>query len=146
MRFTLLLTILISGCGKLPNNGPPMGYVHGVVTYNGKPVEQASVVFVPTTVGTPAAVGITDSGGYYELSISGAKEGAVAGPYQVTIALRAPYDGQIPEGMSPVYAQELFQNQGKPLIPEKYFAAKTSGLTADVKADKRNTFDFALTD
>lgn len=134
-----------AGCGVSAKSGPPMGDVTGTVTYNKKPVAEANVTFFPTEKGKRPAVGMTNSSGKYRLSISGTEQGAVAGPCQVAIVLRAPYDGPIPEGMSPGYAKEQFQNQGKPLIPEKYFSTQSSGLSVEVKPG-RNVFDFALQD
>lgn len=141
----LLLLVVAAGCGPAPETGPPMGDVTGTISYSGKPVAGASVTFIPAAKGMRPAVGMSDSAGRYRLSISGEKEGAIAGPCLVTIVLRAPYDGPVPEGVSPAYAQELFQNQGKPLIPEKYFSTETSGLSIVVKTG-RNVFDFTLQD
>jgi hypothetical protein len=132
------------GCGQR-DAGPPMGEVSGVVTYNGKPVAEASVTFFPEAKGSLPAVGVTDVSGKYQLATTGQQSGAIAGPCAVAILCRAPYDGQIPEGMSLEYAKDIYQNQGKPLIPERYFSAQTSQLTATVKPG-RNTHDFKLAD
>ncbi len=133
------------GCGGSGPSGPLLGEVAGVVTYKGQPLAQASVTFFPTEPGARPAVGVTDGSGRYRLATSGQQSGALTGPCQVAILLRAPYDGPVPDGMSPAYAKEQFQNLGKPLIPEKYFSAQTSGLTADVKPG-RNVHDFQLLD
>ena len=120
-----------------------MGEVSGTVTYQGKPVAGANIVFLPTTRDTPAGAAITESDGGYKLSISGHQKGAVTGSYKVSIALHAPYDGPIPEGMNPEMAKENYR--GKALVPEKYLNPTTSGLTAEVKPGS-NKFDFALQD
>ncbi len=138
----LFVSSIPVGCGR-SDDGPPMGDVTGTVTYQGKPVPGASILFVPTTRETPAGAAITDSAGKYRLSISGQKQGAVTGSYQVSIALSAPFDGPIPAGMNPEYAKEIYA--GKPLIPQRYFSATKSGLTAEVEPG-HNTFDFALQD
>ena len=144
-RFWILCCVTMSsmGCGGSGGSSRPMGDVTGIVTYQNKPVVGANIVFLPTTRDTPAGAAITDSGGRYKLSVSGHQTGAVTGSYQVSIALNAPYDGPIPEGMSPEMAKENFP--GKPLIPQKYFAAATSKLTAEVKPGS-NTFNFVLAD
>ncbi|MFN0197011.1 MAG: hypothetical protein ACKVT0_09710 [Planctomycetaceae bacterium] len=136
---------IFAGCGTPEDAGPPMGDVSGTITYQDKPVVGASVVFLPTKKDTRAAVAITDAFGYYNLATSGELSGANVGSYQVSIVCRAPYDGPVPEGVSPAYAKELFQNDGKPLIPEKYFSPTTSGLTADVQPG-HNALDFILKD
>lgn len=140
----LLLAGVGVGCGSSDtNNGRPMGEVTGKVTYQGKPVAGASIVFLPTTRDVPVGAAITDQAGKYTLSISGRKQGAVTGSYQVGISLSAPYDGPVPAGMNPEYVKE--QYPGKPLIPQKYFSAATSKLTAQVKLG-HNSFDFSLQD
>ena len=146
-QIAVVLSLLLAstGCSGGSHSGPPMGEVTGTITYQGNPVALANVVFIPQIKGTAAAAAVTDSSGRYRLSISGEQTGAIAGTYQVSIALRAPYDGPIPDGMSVAYAKETFQNQGKPLIPAKYFSASTSGLVAAVEPG-RNTFDFDLQD
>jgi len=120
-----------------------MGDVTGTVTYQGKPVVGASIVFLPSKREIPVGAAVTDSGGAYKLGISGREKGAVVGDYKVTIVLNAPYDGPLPSGMSLEAARETLL--GKALIPEKYFKTETSGLTADVKPGT-NKFDFTLQD
>ena len=147
-RACILLALaggLAVGCGRPEKPGPQMGTVTGRVIYQDKPVTDASVVFLPKTPGTRAAAAVTDADGNYSLSTFGVDDGAIVGAYQVSIALSAPYRGPVPEGMSPAYAKELFQNQGEPLIPKKYFSPATSGLAADVKPG-HNSFDFTLQD
>lgn len=141
----LFVFALVSGCTNADPKGPAMGDVSGRVTYNDKPVANANIVFLPTARDTLAAAAITDEDGRYRLSTRGVNDGAIVGPFKVSIVARAPYDGPIPEGMSPAYAKETFQHQGKPLIPERYFSPSTSGLIADVKKGS-NSFDFPLND
>lgn len=122
-----------------------MGDVSGRVTYKDKPVANANVVFLPTARDTLAAAAITDEDGRYRLSTRGVNDGAIVGSFKVSIVARAPYDGPVPEGMSPAYAKEVFQNQGKPLIPERYFSPSNSDLAAEVKQGS-NSLDFPLRD
>lgn len=136
---------LSSGCGDTRDFGPPLGEVHGVVTYQGEPLDKATITFFPAQTGMRPAVGVTDARGRYQLRISGATSGAIVGACEVTIACREPVDGPPPEGVSPALAQELPQQEGEPRIPLKYFSAKTSGLTADVQPG-HNAIDFELTD
>jgi hypothetical protein len=62
--------------------------VTGVVTYQGKPVEAAKVVFRTRHADTSreyAAFGYTDSSGRYSLQTYKPGDGAVAGSQQVTV-------------------------------------------------------------
>lgn len=139
--FALMSLTFVTGCGK---SGPPMGRVSGKVTYQGNPVPNATVTFLPAGEGGQAAIGITDSAGNYQLSTFGRNDGALVGTHRANIVARAAYEGKIPEGAGEALLEEL-QVQGKPLIPQRYFNTETSGLTFDVKGGS-NTIDIPLTD
>jgi predicted phosphodiesterase len=95
--------------------------VRGVVYLDGSPVVGAQVVFHPTgkPAKRPGADALTEGDGSFVLSTYTANDGAVAGPYAVTVTLRRP----------------LFTADGKPgpnLLPAKYAKVETSGLKAEV--------------
>jgi hypothetical protein len=136
-----LSMLVLLGCGQL---GPPMGRVSGRITYKDQPVPKATVSFMPKATGARPAIGFTDDAGYYHLTTTNPRDGALVGEHLVGIVAKAPYDGPIPPGAGAALLEEL-ETQGKPLIPEKYFNSDTSGLTASVKAGS-NTLDFALTE
>lgn len=73
-----LLTLLAAGCGSSGGLLPATG----TVTYQGKPVENAIVSFMPEagTMGT----GTTDASGKYEIR-TGGKPGAAPGKHSVSI-------------------------------------------------------------
>ena len=134
----LLFSSVVAGCGK--KNG--VGSVHGTVTYHGKPVPNALVVFMPETPGSLPASGLTDDNGRYELMTSVKGDGASVGNHRVTITARGP-DKERPG--APVGVTGIASEPGDPLIPIEYFMPDTSGLIAEVKPGT-NTADFALTD
>jgi hypothetical protein len=121
-----------------------MGRVSGRITYKDQPVPKATVSFTPKAKDARSAIGITDNDGYYHLTTTDPRDGALVGEHVVGIVARAPYDGPLPPGAGAAMLEEL-ETQGKPLIPERYFTSATSGLTANVKAGS-NTVDFKLTD
>lgn len=124
---------LCLGCGG--NQAANTVLVSGVVTYRGKPLADANVVFMPRS--GPPATGVTNGEGKFELTTLD-QAGAVVGAHQVTIT---PNQGQIDmplPGQPPAKA--------KSVIPQKYARGETSGLTADVKADGENQFAFDLND
>ncbi len=138
--------VLISGCGG--EKIPPLFAVSGKVTYNGKAVPGATVMFFPPikpavkgkkddapTVAPRRLKGYTDDDGNYELSWGeDHDEGVPAGSYKVAIS-------------SVEY--EPGDDEDKPQVnklPGKYANPETSGLTATVKDGGENTFDFKLDD
>ena len=139
----VLVVALTVGCQR--DTGPLMGHVTGIVSYQGKPLVKARVTFQPTTKGTPAAIGVTDTAGKYSLSTFGKNDGAIVGPCKIAVELRAPFEGTVPESMNAAVAAAEFADQGKPLIPEKYFSSESSGLSAEVKPGL-NTLDLSLRD
>ncbi|UUO09180.1 carboxypeptidase regulatory-like domain-containing protein [Blastopirellula sp. J2-11] len=80
----------LAGCS---DNGPAIGYVVGEVTLDGKPLENAMVLYSPITPGRPS-LAVTNNEGRYELTFSGTRKGATVGDHTVTIttAQDANYD------------------------------------------------------
>lgn len=124
--FTLALATVI-GCGG-GGGASDLGQVTGTITMDGKPLENAEVVFAPPT-GRPS-MGLTDSNGKYELNYIRDIKGAVPATHKVRITTR-------PEEVADNYSGPAFKEP----IPAKYNADTT--LTADVKLGE-NTFDFEL--
>lgn len=69
------------GCG----GNEDLAGVHGTVTMDGEPLEDALVTFAPVEPGRPAA-GRTDEQGRYELVFSRDAEGALIGEHMVSIS------------------------------------------------------------
>ncbi len=59
--------------------------VKGVVTFDGKPLAKASVVFSSQERGGRDASGFTDTDGVFELTTFRPKDGALPGLYKVTV-------------------------------------------------------------
>ena len=74
-----LSILCISGCDR----GPRLGTVTGTVTWEGKPLNQATVTFTPDN--GRAAFARTAEDGSYSLKFSDGREGAVVGDNNVTI-------------------------------------------------------------
>jgi hypothetical protein len=126
---SLALTMLFSGCGDNGGRVP----VTGTVNFDGKPLEDGSVVFS----GDKGAAGIGKIvNGSFSLSESGEQEGVQPGTYTVLIQSWFEELGSVlpSGGFSP----------GKPRIPLDYMDVKKSGLTAEVKAGQSNRFTFEI--
>jgi len=114
----LLCTV---GCG--PANVPPLGLVTGTVTFNGKPLPNAEVLFNPS--GGRMSFGATDSEGAYRLTYIETQQiyGALPGTHRVAIGVLA---------------------DNGPKLPARY-SGPTSTLTADVKRGSQ-VIDWKLDD
>ena len=119
-----LICFLVLGCGH--SSAPLLGKVAGIVTMDGQPLSNATVMFQPAS-GRPSS-GITDSSGHYTLEYTQGLEGATLGEHQVIIRTEiAGADGEPPKQ--------------KELLPPKY--NNNSELTANVIRGQ-NTCNFTL--
>lgn len=124
----------LAGCGGA--NTPDTGNVSGVVTYNGAPLSDVMVTFVPSN-GRPAS-GPTDAAGKYTLSTFGTDDGAVLGEHKITITSA---QADIPMPGTPEEAQAA----PKAPFPQSYMSVETSTLTATVESGS-NEINLELTD
>lgn len=81
------LCLGLSGCGRLVT-------VEGQVLCDGKPLEEAGVVFIPQDfterrAGTRTAFGTTDADGKFRLTTVD-RQGVVPGKYKVTVSKKVP--------------------------------------------------------
>ena len=147
----IVLCAAFAGCGGAEGaaNRPPTYPASGLVTYNGQPVADAQVVFIPQQQQGKGAFARTNAQGEYKLSTFGDEDGAVAGAYYVTITkMEIPPAPPALDQDDPNYKEpgpRETQRPTKYLIPKKYTQATSSKLTAEVK-ESENRFDFALTD
>ena len=121
--FMILLVATAAGCGP---SRPALLPAEGVVTLDGKPLAEASVIFQPTAGGRPAA-GVTDADGRFKVGTFSPRDGAMPGTHIVTIARS--------EGTSP--------SDTRWISPKVYSLADQSGLSATV-ATESTKFTFAL--
>jgi hypothetical protein len=118
-----LLLLGLAGCGK--SGGPALHPVSGKVLVNGKPAENATVVFHPTgsggnSVKPHATVG---ADGSFTLTSFATGDGAHAGEYRVTVEW----------WLSPV--KKAGDTDAPPVnqLAARYAKAETSGLAARVQ-------------
>lgn len=120
----MAVCLATTGCGS---KRLPLAPVEGTVHYRGKPLESGSVTFL--SAAGPVAVGEIQKDGRFRLTTYHDGDGAPLGTHQVSVgcfreptaAERAKAAGSEPLGPIPV-------------IPRKYLAPSTSGLTAEVKS------------
>lgn len=120
--------LLAGGCSS---SGPEIAYVTGRVTMDGKPLPNATVVFIPEN-GRPAGAA-TDDEGNYVLNFSQGRQGAIPGLSTVRITTERDA-GQDDEGQTIPGSPET--------IPRQYNIETT--LTFDVAPNKSNVANFDL--
>jgi len=134
-----LLALILAGCGG--SDRPSMYPVTGTVTYDGKSLENASVVFVQEN--GLVSVGRTDSSGHFSLKTQGS-EGAPAGSYQVTVTAVKETKKVTPEEFEKLSDSERAK-LSKSRIPARYSHPATSELSASVKEEGANEISLSLT-
>lgn len=145
--FAILAVFAVAavGCAKPSSGGLP---VKGQVTYNGTPVQGASITFVSPAGGAPGFA-MTDAEGKFTVR-SSQGEGLPAGSYQVTVTKTdAPSPQNTVSDQDPGYVPPDPNAPPvviKDVLPAKYKDVQTSGLTADVTAGGKNEFTFPLSD
>ncbi len=151
----LALVVSQSGCG---GDKLPLAPTSGIISYQGSPVPNATVVFQPD--GGPPAIANTDDAGRFELK-TGGRSGVMPGTCKVAVTALEPLEHEIdPSKLDPAInaddpaawessltaeALQAMANR-KSLIPEKYSHVQTSGLVAEIEPKKKNEFTFELTD
>lgn len=151
LRFLAVSACAVGLTGCPGNSSLTTEPVEGVVTVDGTPVPEATVMFVPVTEGqgTPAT-GMTDANGVYKLTaaISGEttavpQGGTTPGEY---------YVGVVKTNIESPMGEEEAQAKGIPyvapdsyappkatyVVPQKYNDPKLSGLKVTVKEGENN--------
>jgi len=114
------------GCSQSPTGEiEPTVPVAGIVTYQGRPLEDYHVTFFPEK-GRPAA-GRTDATGQFRLGTNQPGDGAVVGKHIATFVYVGPPSTETP-------GKEEFKPPPPPkvVIPPKYGDPKTSGVIQEV--------------
>jgi hypothetical protein len=131
-----LLAALASGCGG--DTGPKLAETVGVVTYQGEPLADANVVFMPQS--GPAAYASTDASGAFVLSTQG-EPGAMVGPGTFVITAFEQLPEKKPEHL--LTAADL-KKMNTSRIPAQYGRPESSGLAETIKPDVKNELRFDL--
>lgn len=134
----LVLSGFILGCGSGGFNAPT-GTVSGKVTINGKPLTDATIVFMGEGNGETGMAPL-QADGTYTLKY-GAGFSVPAGDYRVALTSTPP-NAPPPDPAALMANPEKYKPNES--IPEKYRDATTSGLIAVVKPGSNSNVDFEL--
>jgi hypothetical protein len=122
----IILALCAAGCGGKPVN------VTGTVTFDGTPLPNAIVKFIPTEKGGREATGVTNADGTFQLETFTAKDGVLPGDYKVTVEYQEPVvQTEVPatkpgQSMKAMWdaSQKAMKERGKKppkyVIPSKY--------------------------
>lgn len=147
-----LLVCCLAGCGG-PEGQKAVYPVSGKVTLRGAPVAKATVIFQPVGKDQAVATAMTDTEGGYKLTTYDSFDGATAGKYEVLIsksaapaASNAPtHDatgGNLSASSAPTHNAKAAGDSGATIDPK--WSQANNGLSAEVKKDGENVFDFKL--
>lgn len=133
----LVCLALLAGCGR----GPAMGQVDGLVTYNGQPVTNGTVLFVPESPG-PGAQGTLDERGKFKLTTYEPGDGALAGPHRVAIVPPTDF-ATLNAELKPGRMQRATTYDN---IPSKVRDHRTSEIRIEIKPGERTPVVLELGD
>ncbi len=134
------ILIFLTGCGS---GEMPLGRVSGTVTLDGQPVSGGIIHFMPQS--GPAATGVIDASGRYNLTTYSEGDGAVIGSHTIYFAPNS--DDSHMEGYSEA---DYAANKPPPeapqakFLPKRYLTPSSSGLSREVAVGS-NDFPLQLT-
>lgn len=133
----VVLASLFSGCRRAPYDLAP---ISGVVTLDGKPVEQAIVRFelVPgqDCPSGPGSIGLTSSDGRYSLKTHKGERGAVIGSHRVSISTK------VTRMINPDLS-DATEVVAKERIPSRYWHRSELVFDVSPKGTKEADFDLS---
>jgi hypothetical protein len=148
MRFTqfqfiavgsvLLLAGCSSGSDQWKSKRPKTAPAAGVITLNGKPLDGAQVILVPTS-GDHGGSALSEGDGRFRLATFPPDDGVVPGNYKVMII-----KSLVPQNPDPGSPESTVPQFAKLLVPEKYTDAESSGLTVEIPASGKQDIRLEL--
>lgn len=127
----MVASLIVGGCGE---SGPEMIPIRGEVLYNGAPLSDGMVVYLPAATGeTQQASGRIQEDGTFALTTSKKGDGVRVGEYNIIVQAYSRPGGR----MLTREETESGARSAAPklIIPEKYVDPSRSGLTDTVNSD-----------
>lgn len=141
----VVIAVVMSGCSgqadRWKDARPETAPASGIVTFEGKPLDGAIVVFQPTAPDGIGASALTDEKGNFVLRTFPPELGAVPGTYSVSIMkTEMPKQQAVGAGNAddpaPIHVVSV--------IPAKYSVPTESDLRAEIPEGGSDTLDFDL--
>lgn len=120
------------GCQGRRSDLPETAEVTGVVMYQGKPLPEGEIRFIPKNTEANPASGMILPDGTFQLSTYERHDGAAVGQHKVTVNIPPHLDGSFPD--PPIQ------------LPPAYGSMTDTPFTADVESGKLNEFEFVIED
>ncbi len=132
------LIVTVAGCGSGDDERsakrPKVYPASGVATFNGEPLEGATVQYISLDLNL-AADGITDAAGKYALTTYKPNDGAPEATYKVVVTKRI-YEEKKTKDDSP--DEPSVAKPPKDLLPKKYANATTTDIEASITSGGPN--------
>ncbi len=138
----LVAIIAIAGC----NDSPQLANVSGMVTLDGKPLEQGTMIF--EVQGARVSYASIADGKIVDAYTYEKEDGVSVGEARVAIVSQVEIEGSATpakQGTPDEPGETEGMAEYRSLIPRKYSSVETSGLTATIEAGKLNALSFELT-
>lgn len=140
----VLASWLSTGCGS---SGPELVPIRGEVLYNGAPLTDGNIVYLPKESGASRqASGKIQPDGSFVLTTFKNGDGVVPGEYNIVIYAYAPHPGEPKTREEHEAIARAGQLKRGFIIPERYVNPETSGLSDTVNSDHPGTKRVELTD
>ena len=138
-RLFFFAAVSLAGCSNATTSP-----VEGLVTFDGKPLAGAAVVFVPQGAGRDAT-GQTDAAGRFEMSTFEPGDGVLPGTYKVTItpatgAIDTTQYASAEEAMAAASKPRAAPRATGPAFPQRYSRIDQTPLTQQVPAEGNVSF------
>lgn len=134
----LLLTAL-TGLAFASRGNPDMCKVTGLVTLNGKPVNKATVTFIPDDDGPAVSTGYTDDQGRFDMDTIKPGDGMRRGVYRVLVACTMPPETParpIADVMRDIMMKKMGGPNGDPKLGAKF---ARDGLKVTLEQQRKPT-------
>lgn len=126
----LLGLCVIPACNSRDPNLPETAKVEGTVMFQGEPLPEGEVRFVPEDTQANPASGMIMEDGTFQLSTYERHDGAAVGKHKVTINIPPHLDGSVPD--PPIQ------------LPKQYGNPDDTPLSVEVEGGKTNTFELVI--